>query len=201
MVYSGKNSVCMASSIRPVANGVGVPFQGLGHAEHRPLASHRAGTVAPGASATQSSAQEQPVASSCHCSSGSISLTPITIPSLTPRRINPTPLQLYPMLAAFHLGFGLALPRGAVLRQVHPPRPLQAVRVGHYLRQRRPRFAVRPIDRRLALDAKRPGTAVRGLHTPDGDLRHQLRNSLIRPPTDCRCPSPQPVPGFDDTVS
>ena len=39
------------------------------------------------------------LASICHCSRNrSISLTPITNPFLTPRRINPTPLQLYPML-------------------------------------------------------------------------------------------------------
>ena len=50
-----------------------------------------------------------------------------------------------------------ALPLGAGLRQFHPRLSRQfqqPVRIGHYLPQKLPpRFAVRPVDHRLALDA------------------------------------------------
>ena len=44
----------------------------------------------------------------CHCSRNrSISLTPITDPSLTPRRLTQLPYNFTPCFCVFHLGFGL----------------------------------------------------------------------------------------------
>ena len=82
-----------------------------------------------------------------------------------------------------------ALPLGAVLRQFHPRLPRQSqqpVRVSHYLsQQRRPRFAVRPVNHRLALDAgaQVPLVSLGFGPFPDVDFRHaaRARNSLTIP--------------------